>query len=145
MTTKCTLWAKNFVEISLSCTISEITAFLCFKHQFKMVTKNDGKTTFDKKHQMTLQKKNYFKNELSRTVSQINALLHFMQKFKMVTKMVGNNFGKAWQMTLCLPWWSIILLKLLYLPPFPMINTFLHFTQKFKMAAKNGMKTTFAN
>ena len=38
------LCVKNFVEIALSGTISEIYAFLCFMQKFKMATKNCWKT-----------------------------------------------------------------------------------------------------
>ena len=49
-----TLGVKNFVEIALSRTVSEINAFLRFTQKFKMATKNDGKTIFGKKCQITL-------------------------------------------------------------------------------------------
>ena len=45
---------KNFVKITLSRTISEINAFLCFTQKFKMAAKNGGKTIFGKKWPMTL-------------------------------------------------------------------------------------------
>ena len=41
------LWAKNIIEITLSrtdsCSVSEITAFLCFTQNLKMASKNGGK------------------------------------------------------------------------------------------------------
>ena len=43
------MWVKNFVEIALSHTVSEINAFFfCFTQKFKMATQNDGKTIFGK-------------------------------------------------------------------------------------------------
>ena len=44
-----TLWAK----IALSCTISKITALLCFLQNFKMAAKNSGRTILGKKCHMT--------------------------------------------------------------------------------------------
>ena len=41
-----TLWVKNFVEITLSCSVSEINAFLHFMQKFKMADKSDGKIIF---------------------------------------------------------------------------------------------------
>ena len=65
-----------------------------------------------------------------------------MQKFKMATKKWRENeFGKKWQITLQIPWWVKILLKLL--ARFPLLNAFLHFTQKFKMEAKHGREMMF--
>ena len=43
-----TLGVEHFVKITLSCTISEINAFLCFTQKFKMAAKNGGKTIFGK-------------------------------------------------------------------------------------------------
>ena len=43
-----TLRVKNFVEIALSRTISEINTFLRFTLKFKMAAKNGGKTIFGK-------------------------------------------------------------------------------------------------
>ena len=49
-----TLQDKNFVEITLSLTISEKNAFLHFTQKFKMGAKNGGKTIFGKKLQINL-------------------------------------------------------------------------------------------
>ena len=49
-----TLWVKIFVEIALSCSVSEITSFLCFMQKFKMATKSGGKTIFGKSCHYTL-------------------------------------------------------------------------------------------
>ena len=46
---------KNFVEFTLSCSISEINRYLRFTQKFKMATKSGGKTVFAKKRQYTLQ------------------------------------------------------------------------------------------
>ena len=46
-----TLWVKNFVEITLSHSVSEINAFLRFTQKFKMAVKSGGKTIFRKSRQ----------------------------------------------------------------------------------------------
>ena len=43
-----TLGVKNFVEIALYCTVSEINEFLRFTQKFKMAAKNGGKVIFAK-------------------------------------------------------------------------------------------------
>ena len=50
-----TLRVKNFVEISLSRTVSKINALLCFIQKFKMAAKNGRKAIFLKCCQYTLQ------------------------------------------------------------------------------------------
>ena len=45
-----TLWVKNFVEISLSLSISEIN---CFMQKFKVATKSGGKTIFEENYKKT--------------------------------------------------------------------------------------------
>ena len=47
-------WIKNFIEITLSRTVSKINVFLPFTQKFKMATKNGRKTIFGKSHQETL-------------------------------------------------------------------------------------------
>ena len=49
------LWVKNLVEITLSCTVSQIIAFLHFLQNFKMADKYGGNTIFGKNWQMTMQ------------------------------------------------------------------------------------------
>ena len=46
-----TLWVKNFVEIALSRTISDINALLHFTQKFKIAAKSGGKVIFVKSHQ----------------------------------------------------------------------------------------------
>ena len=46
-----TLWVKNFVEITLSRSVSEINTFLRLRQKFKMVTKSGGKTILGKSRQ----------------------------------------------------------------------------------------------
>ena len=41
-----TLWVKNFVEIDLSHSVSEINMFLHLRQKFKMAAKSGGKTSF---------------------------------------------------------------------------------------------------
>ena len=43
-----TLQVKNFVEISLSCSIPEINTFFSVLCKFKMAVKSGGKTIFGK-------------------------------------------------------------------------------------------------
>ena len=87
------MWFKNFVEIALSGTVSEINAFLCFTQKFKMAAKNGGKTIFEKSHQYTLSTlgAKILMKLLYLAVSEINALLRFTQKFKMAAKSGGEN------------------------------------------------------
>ena len=42
------LWVKNFVEIALSRSVSEINAFLHLTQKFKMAAKSGGKRLFAK-------------------------------------------------------------------------------------------------
>ena len=46
-----TLWIKNFVEIVLSRSVSEINTFLHFTQKFKMAAKSGGKMIFGKNRQ----------------------------------------------------------------------------------------------
>ena len=83
------LRVKNFIEIALSPTVSEIKAFLCFTQKFKMAAKNGGNDFWEKSpgdSTDTLQLKNFIKISLSRTVSEINTFLCFTKKFKMAAK-----------------------------------------------------------
>ena len=45
-----TLRIRNFIEIALSCSVSEINVFLCLTKKFKMATKSGGKQIFAKSH-----------------------------------------------------------------------------------------------
>ena len=49
-----TLWVKNFAEIALSRTVSEINVFLHFTQKFKIAAKNGMKLIFGKQLQITL-------------------------------------------------------------------------------------------
>ena len=44
-----TLWVKNFVEIALFRSVSEINAFLCLAQKYTMSAKSGGKTFFGEK------------------------------------------------------------------------------------------------
>ena len=46
-----TLCDKNFVEIALSCTVTEINASLRLTQKFKMAAESGGKTIFAKSRQ----------------------------------------------------------------------------------------------
>ena len=116
----CSLRVKNFIEISLSRTISEINVFLHFMQKFKMATKRGMKMNFwqtvadDSVN--TLQVKNFVEITLSLTISEINAFLHFKQKFKMAAKNGGKTiFGKKLQINLHIPCGSKISSKSPYL------------------------------
>ena len=90
-----TLWIKKFIEITLSCTISEINTFLPFTQKFKMAAKNGGKNKFwetiAEDSVYTLGVKNFVEIALSRTISKINMFLYFMQKFKIAIKNGGKT------------------------------------------------------
>ena len=66
-----TLWAKNFAEIALSCTVSKINALLHFTQKFKMAAKSGGKAIFAYSA-YTLWVRNFIKIALSHTVSEIS-------------------------------------------------------------------------
>ena len=46
-----TIGVKNFVEITLSRSVSEINVFLCLTQKFKMAAKSGRKTIFGKSRQ----------------------------------------------------------------------------------------------
>ena len=77
------LWVKNFVEIALSRSISEINGFLRLTQKFKMSAKSGVKTIFRKSCNYTLQvpcgSKIFVEIALSRSVSEINAFLRFQR------------------------------------------------------------------
>ena len=134
------LGVKNFDQIAVSRTVSQIDAFLRFTQKFKMATKNVGKMIFGKSHQLTLLipclgVKNFDQIAISHTVSQINAFLHFTQKFKMAAKNGRKTiFGKTCQLTQGIPWRSKIVTKSLYLALLEIFTRF-YFPLKSKMAA----------
>ena len=95
---------KNFIKITLSCTIVKINVF-------EFYTKiQDGRqkwqeNNFWKKLPVdsadTIEIKNSIKITLSHPVSEINVFLCFTQKFKMATKNSRKTiFGKRHQLTL---------------------------------------------
>ena len=86
------LWVKDFIKTALSCTISEINAFLCITQKWKRTTKNGGKIIFSKQWQMTAYTQNFHRNH-SVTITETNVFLHFMQKhvFSHVTSLIGRN------------------------------------------------------
>ena len=74
---------KNFIQIALSHTISEINVFWHFAQKFKMATTIGGKLILGK---VTSRPQNFVDIALSSTVSEINAFLCFTRKFKMAAK-----------------------------------------------------------
>ena len=71
------LWAKNFVEIALFHTVSEINAIFAFYAEIQDGRQNGRKMIFGKSCQQTadtLWPKNLVEIALSRTVIEINAL-----------------------------------------------------------------------
>ena len=87
-----TLWVKNFVEITLSRSVSEINAFLRKKNS--RWRQKWWENVFWKKSPVdtaeSLRVKNFVEFALSRSVSEINAFLPFTQKFKMADKSGGK-------------------------------------------------------
>ena len=77
---KHTLWAKNLVEIALSCTISEKNAFYT---EIQDGCRDGGRTVFGKWSDCQKFSQNC---SLFCTISKINAFLHFNQKLKMAAK-----------------------------------------------------------
>ena len=97
-----TLRVKNFVEIALSRSVSQINTFLCLTQRFKMAAKSGRKTNFCDMMPVdstdTLWVKNFVEIALSRSVFEINTFLHFKQKFKMAAKSGGKAiFAKSRQ------------------------------------------------
>ena len=86
-----TLQVKNFVEIALSCSVSEINAFYVEIQDGRQTWR---KTIFWENCQKTLQipcgLKISSKIALSCSVSEINSFLRLMQKFKMAAKSGGK-------------------------------------------------------
>ena len=99
---------KNFDEIALFRTVSEINAFLRFTQKFKMAAKYGGENDLWEKSTVdstdTLGVKNFDEIALSCIVSEMNVFLHFTQKVKMAAKNGGKTiFGKSRQSTLKIP------------------------------------------
>ena len=97
-----TLRVKNFIEITLSRSVSEINVFLRLTQKFKMAAKSGIENNFCEKLPVdctnTLWVKNFVKIALSDSVSEINTSLHLMQKFKMAAKRRGKTiFAKSHQ------------------------------------------------
>ena len=101
---KANLWAKNFNEIALSRTVSEINVFLRFTLVLHWLENNfSEKSPVDTTDILLF--RNFNKITLSHTVSKIKAFLCVVQKFKMATKNGGEIiFGKSHQYTLQIPW-----------------------------------------
>ena len=117
-----TLWVKNFVEIALSHSISEVNVFLRLMQKFKMAAKSGGKTFFCKKLPVdsadTQWVKNFVEIALSHSVSEINTFFCFTQIQDGRQKWRENNLGGKVASRLQIPCGSKISLKLLYLAPF---------------------------
>ena len=95
-----TLQIKNFIEITLSHSVSEINTFSAFYAEIQDGRQKWQENDFWEKSPVdsadTLWVKYFVKITLSRSVSKINAFLHFMQKFKMAAKSGGKRFlGKV--------------------------------------------------
>ena len=86
---------KIFIEIALSCSVSEINTFLCLTQKFKMVAKRGEKIFFCEimpvDSAVNLQFKIFIEIALSCSVSEINTFLHLRQKFKMAAKSGGKT------------------------------------------------------
>ena len=93
----CCLWVKTFVEIAPARSISEINAFLCLTHKFKIAAKNGRKTIFAKTCRK-MRVKNFVKIALAHTVSEINAFYAEIQDGRQ--KWQENDLAKTCQYTL---------------------------------------------
>ena len=86
---------KNFIEIALSHSISEISGFLHLMLKFKMATKSGGKNDFCEKWPVDsgdiVRLKNFIEIALSHSISEISGFLHLMLKFKMAAKSGGKT------------------------------------------------------
>ena len=109
---------KNFVEMALSRSVSEINAFLHFTQKFKMAAKSDrkrfsGKVASRRCRYPAVQK--FCQNHSILLRFQDKGFLDFMQKFKMATKSGGKtSFQNSRQQPIS--------------SPISKINAFLHFT-----------------
>ena len=74
-----TLRIKNFVEIGLSCSVSEINASLRLTQKFKMAAKSGRKTIFEKSRQLTPQ---------ISWESKISLKSHYLAPFSALSKIV---------------------------------------------------------
>ena len=88
------------VEIALSCTVSEINAFLHFMQKFKMDAKNGGKRIIGKilpdDSANILGVKNFAEISLSHSVFEINVFLYFTKKLKIAANMASKRLlGKT--------------------------------------------------
>ena len=79
---------KNFVEITLSHTVSAIKPFLRSTQKFNMAAKNENSPVYSADSQRV---KNFVKIVLSCNVSERNVFLRFTQKFKMAAKKWREN------------------------------------------------------
>ena len=94
------LRVKNFVEIALSRSVSEINLFLCLTQKFKMASKSGRKMIFRKIARLCRYHagQNFIEIALSCSGSKINRFLCLTQKFKMAAKSGRKTiFGKSWQ------------------------------------------------
>ena len=93
-----TLWVKNFVEIALSHTVSEINAFWHFTQKFKMAAKSGGKMI---KVASRLCRyfwvKNFVEIALSYTVSEINHFCVLRRNSRWPKNGPKTIFGKSHQ------------------------------------------------
>ena len=128
-----TLWVKNFDEIAVSRSVSQMNVFYAEIQKW-------GENVCCEKSPVdcayTLQVKGFVKITLSLSVSEINVFLCFTQKFKTAAKSgLKTIFGKSCQLTLRIPWGSNFFVKIALSHSISEINM-----QKFKMAAKSGRK-----
>ena len=132
------LEAKNFVQIAVFCSISELNVFLHFTQKFKMATKNGRKTVCGKSEHMDTMGdhkccQNYF---ILHNFQEKCFILHRFRKKKVF-------FWGAFYTKIQDGWRQNFFVKIALFHTISEINVFLCFTQKFKMATKNGGKMIF--
>ena len=70
-----TLWVKNFIEIALCRSVSEVNMFLCFMQKFK-IKLNDFWKKLPVESPNTLRVENFVEIALSHSVSKINKKIY---------------------------------------------------------------------
>ena len=143
------LRVKNFVEIALSRSVSEINMFSCFIQNFKMAVKSLWENDFCEKSPVdsadNLRVKNFVEIALSRSVSEINMFSCFIQNFKMAVKSLWeNDFCEKSPVDSADNLRVKNFVEIALSRSVSEINMFSCFIQNFKMAVKRRGKTIFA-
>ena len=139
---KWSLPVKNFFEITVSLSVSEINVLSLFCAEIQNVRQKWRQKELlhnlvSRLCRYTEGKKNVIEITLSCSVSEINVFLSFTQKLTMTAKICGKNFGAKSQVVSAVSPWINCFIKCLHLHP---LNASLHFIQKFKLVAKSSRK-----